>query len=201
MFYEYPSVPHERIHGPAGYPSYGKYKPWLRDEFSFRCVYCLARETWLAGHDYFGVDHVLPKSAHPDLECEYGNLVYCCNRCNSAKRMDSVLDPCRVAFSAHVRVEDDGQVSWLTTEGQKLVQKLKLNNRAHVRFRRGLIACVRRAMEKPDGSGLRAVRDLMGYPDDLPDLSALETPNNAKPEGIANSHLERKKRGELPEAY
>lgn len=37
----YPANSHERRHGPLGYVDYKSYKPWLRDEFTFRCVYCL----------------------------------------------------------------------------------------------------------------------------------------------------------------
>ena len=42
----YPSTPHQRRHGPRGYADYGTYRPWLRDEFCFRCVFCLLREQW-----------------------------------------------------------------------------------------------------------------------------------------------------------
>ena len=31
--YEYPSEPHRRRHGPAGYKDYSQYLPWLKDEF------------------------------------------------------------------------------------------------------------------------------------------------------------------------
>jgi hypothetical protein len=76
MCYDYPSVLHERIHGPAGYTDYKSYKEWLRDEFEFRCVYCLTRETWNpAGADVFGVDHILHKAVHKDVACDYRNLV------------------------------------------------------------------------------------------------------------------------------
>jgi hypothetical protein len=34
--FAYPSAPHSRRHGPAGYEDYTHYKPWLRDEFTFR---------------------------------------------------------------------------------------------------------------------------------------------------------------------
>lgn len=44
--FAYTSTPHQRRHGPSGYDSYEAYKPWLRDEFVFRCVYCLEREMW-----------------------------------------------------------------------------------------------------------------------------------------------------------
>ena len=42
----YPGQSHVRRHGPAGYADYKRYRPWLRDEFTFRCVYCLKRERW-----------------------------------------------------------------------------------------------------------------------------------------------------------
>ena len=44
--FTYPPEPHLRKHAPAGYKNYPEYKPWLRDEFEFRCVYCLQREMW-----------------------------------------------------------------------------------------------------------------------------------------------------------
>ena len=44
----YPVERHVRRHGPLGYSDYQSFKPWLRDEFRFRCCYCLWRETWCA---------------------------------------------------------------------------------------------------------------------------------------------------------
>ena len=39
--------------------NYQSYKPWLRDEFQFRCVYCLWRERWHSvGEDAFSVEHL-----------------------------------------------------------------------------------------------------------------------------------------------
>ena len=69
MFYDYPSIEHERIHGPGGYSNYFSFKEWLRDEFGFRCVYCLTRERWYDwGEALFGVDHILAKSTHEHLD-------------------------------------------------------------------------------------------------------------------------------------
>jgi hypothetical protein len=45
MIFDYPEPKADRRHGPAKYTSYEYYRPWLRDEFAFRCVYCLKRET------------------------------------------------------------------------------------------------------------------------------------------------------------
>ncbi|MCL4201337.1 MAG: hypothetical protein KJ000_02500 [Pirellulaceae bacterium] len=44
--FAYASTEQQRRHGPRGYTSYRAYKPWLRDEFAFRCVYCLLRISW-----------------------------------------------------------------------------------------------------------------------------------------------------------
>ena len=57
--YRYPSRPHLRKHGPRGYRTAVDFRPWLRDEFLFRCVYCLERE--------------------------YDNLLYVCQACNLRK--------------------------------------------------------------------------------------------------------------------
>ncbi len=202
MLYDYPSVPHERIHWPAGYTDYKRYKEWLRDEFEFRCVYCLTRERWShAGAAIFGVDHLLAKSLREELVCEYTNMLYCCNRCNSLKRTDELLDPCREALGAHVRVAGDGELTWRTTGGEAIVRKLDLNDPELKRFRRELIALVAVALKEPDGNTAAAIRGFMGYPLNLPDLSRSHAPKNFKPEGIRKSHFERRKRGELPETY
>jgi hypothetical protein len=46
LIFDYSQPQEERRHGPANYAAYESYRPWLRDEFDFRCVYCLKRETW-----------------------------------------------------------------------------------------------------------------------------------------------------------
>ena len=85
--FDYPSVPHRHRHGPQGYLDYKHYKPWLRDEFSFRCVYCLCRETWVPdGQAYFSTDHVLPRTATPEELAAYDDLVYACGVCNAWKK-------------------------------------------------------------------------------------------------------------------
>jgi hypothetical protein len=64
--FAYPFDPHQRRHGPAGYANYEEYKPWLRDEFTFRCVYCLERELWYPDRaDSFSVDHVESQKVAP----------------------------------------------------------------------------------------------------------------------------------------
>ncbi|MBI3330174.1 MAG: hypothetical protein HYZ81_26130, partial [Nitrospinae bacterium] len=82
MAFTYPRSLHVRRHGPRGYRDYRSYKPWLRDEFDFRCVYCLWRERWCSDGDHtFSVDHLLPRMTHPERLCDYDNLVYACCQC------------------------------------------------------------------------------------------------------------------------
>src|SRR5438045_7926484 len=85
--FQYPPPLLLRRHGPRGYADYQFYKPWLRDEFTFRCVYCLWSERWEAnGHHGFGVEHVQPQATTPEQRLDYDNLVYACNTCNSTRR-------------------------------------------------------------------------------------------------------------------
>ncbi|MCI0460791.1 MAG: HNH endonuclease [Gemmataceae bacterium] len=104
--FAYPSEPHQRKHGPEGYKHYEEYKPWLRDDFTFRCVYCLERELWYPDRAAsFSVDHVEPQTEAPHRVCDYTNLVYACTRCNSFKRQVRVIDPTVVALGKHLRVD------------------------------------------------------------------------------------------------
>lgn len=79
--------PHLRRHGPSGYANYQSFKSWLRDEFAFRCVYCLCRERWEPnGHRGFSAEHIQPRAVRPDLKGDYDNLLYACVTCNSARQ-------------------------------------------------------------------------------------------------------------------
>jgi hypothetical protein len=55
--FAYPRAARSRRHGPCGYAHYSLYKPWLRDEFQFRCVYCdgSIRALTVTGRDLIGV--------------------------------------------------------------------------------------------------------------------------------------------------
>lgn len=83
--FEYPSQPHVRRHSPPVFKDYRNYKPYLRDEFVFRCVYCLARELWRWNEQSLGVEHWQVKSLHPEERNNYSNLLYLCNDCNNMR--------------------------------------------------------------------------------------------------------------------
>jgi len=192
--YNYPAMPHERRHGPAGYGHYESYRPWLRDEFSFRCVFCLARENWGPFHGQFAIDHFVPAMNQPDASAEYENLLYCCVTCNGVKGSRSVPDPLSTLWEQSVRVDADGILHAETTDAAHLIELLDLNQPRKVEFRSTWIAVV--SLSQRHDAELR--RRLMGYPDDLPDLSRLRPPaGNSRPEGIAESHDARRARGEL----
>src|SRR5262249_54570626 len=113
--FRYPDAPQRRRHNPSGYIDYTTYKPWLRDEFGFRCVFCLRRERWLDGQNDFSVEHLKPVKLAPELECVYTNLLYSCLRCNSIKLTRwPILDPCRNAYLNHMFVHSDGTIEGLT---------------------------------------------------------------------------------------
>lgn len=152
--FQYSPVPPPRRHGPCGYSDYQFYKPWLRDEFTFRCLYCLWRERWQAdGHHDFGVEHVHAQATEPGKRLDYDNLIYACNLCNSTRR--------EVPSS--------------------------------------LIALLR-SSNAPEA--IEALRDLLAFPSDLPNLAALRPPDgNARPDGVAGSFFERWRRGDLDDVY
>jgi hypothetical protein len=203
MVFNYPDQPHRRKHGPSGYEDYTSYKDWLRDEFAFRCVYCLRRERWFPnGQDAFGVEHVRPKgvAAYQQLERDYENLVYACNACNSRKQRQLLLDPCATAFGQHLRVDETGKIQGITTEGKYLVDILALDRpeqeEVRVRYLR-LLSLHQRYPQDPEVTALYMAA--FGYPDDLPNLEMLRPKGNSRPEGLRDCFWRRREEGRLTE--
>jgi hypothetical protein len=204
--FAYPEEPHVRRHAPAGYKNYQDYKPWLRDEFAFRCVYCLQREMWSREREaVFSVDHVVPQSENPGLVCVYENLVYACVRCNSARQDVQILDPTQVGMGRHLRVEPDGTVVGLTEDGLFLLDLLHLNRGSAPAERRRILRILDRREKYPDDEGMRAdFRESFGYPEDLPDLRypALKPPGGNRLEASTRHCFRaRRERGELEDIY
>jgi hypothetical protein len=184
--------------------NYPDFKPRLRDEFEFRCVCCLQRETWSRDRQAgFSVDHVIPQAEDPALVCEYGNLVYACLRCNSARQDVRVLDPCREGLGRHLRVEPDGTVTGLTEDGRFLIELLLLNAGSAVSERCRILRLLKIHQKYPEDADVEA--DFLvafGYPEDLPDLRLLKPPEGNRLD--ANKFpcfCARRERGELPSFY
>jgi hypothetical protein len=202
--FTYPDSPHTRKHGPAGYVEDRSFKPWLRDEFEFRCVFCLLRERWSPlGDESFGLEHVAPRSRAPNLERVYDNLVYACSTCNAAKKDKELpLDPCHEGYGRHLRVRADGVVEHFTRTGAQLIRRLNLNRDLLQQLRRDMLWMIERATANPNGDLAVYLRSLMAYPVDLPDLDALRPPDgNTRPDGVRDSCFARRERGELPATY
>lgn len=191
--FRYPATPHDRRHGPRGYANYASYRPWLRDEFAFRCAYCLVREQWGRIRGIFDLDHFVPVSIQSDGDLDYDNLIYACCTCNLAKGNARVADPAKVLLDSSVSVLPTGHIRGHTEDARRLIKALALNAPASVEFRRlwiDVIALARRY-------DLLLYKRLLSYPDDLPDLSRLRPPGgNSRPEGVEQSHFVRRERGE-----
>jgi hypothetical protein len=198
LIFDYPVPRLHRRHGPDGYSRYESYRPWLRDEFTFRCVYCLKRESWGQITGEFDIDHFQPQQIRPDLAVHYENLVYACARCNAVKRDILVDDPFVVMSQSHLEILPDGTVQGHDEAARRLILKLDLNSPRLVEWRTMWLRIVELARERD----LPLFRRLVGYPNDLPRLESLRPPGgNARPEGLDESWSVRAKRGELPDYY
>jgi hypothetical protein len=196
--YRYPPRPHRRKHGPQGYRNVAEFRPWLRDEFAFRCVYCLEREQWVNTIGHFHGEHFLPVAARPDLELVYDNLLYACHACNSLKGRLQVPDPSQGLRSTTVTVARDGSIRGRTQEAKRVIDLLQLNDPSYLRRRRLILRIVELAAKHDR----MLYRELMGFPDDLPDLSRLHPPaGNSRPAGVAKSYHALRQRDKLPATY
>jgi hypothetical protein len=193
-----------RRHGPCGYDDYGKYKPWLRDEFGFRCVYCLERESWYPDRSAsFSIDHVIPQSRDPALICVYENLLYACTRCNSARREKPILDPTVAAMGEHLRLGPDAVLIGDARKGRELIRLLGLNEPQIVEVRRRFLDLITLRERYPgDLEIARMFAWAFGFPDDMPDLRTRRPPGgNARTPSEDDCHFARRERGELPPVY
>jgi hypothetical protein len=195
--HEYPAGPHTRRHGPIGYVDYASYREWLRDEFTFRCTYCLARERWGPVLGEFDLDHFVPQARSPSLDCTYDNLLYLCHRCNLKKGSHSLPDPCRISLRDCIRVHEDGRIEALDRSGKRIIRILALEDPNWVHWRAMLIATFKEL--KRTHSAI--LRNWLGFPDDLPDLAAMRPSDNSRPDGISKSYLNQRLAGTLPEFY
>ncbi|EDY16037.1 HNH endonuclease [Chthoniobacter flavus Ellin428] len=177
--YVFPDGPHARRHGPKGWKDYGRYRQWLRDEFCFRCVYCLMREQWVDMRRGFQIDHFVARKIRPDLKADYDNLIYLCPSCNNLKRASRLPDPCHVALAQCLRFKGDGNVEALNADGEMIIETLELDDPRLVEFRRRKIGILRSLAA--DNWALFV--EEMRFPTDIPDLTQENPPENTRPDG------------------
>jgi hypothetical protein len=189
----YPEQPHVRRHGPV-YTAYESYRPWLRDEFSFRCVYCLKREQWGLVRGTFDLDHFVPQQIAPLRVAEYDNLVYSCATCNATKRNLVLPNPTLELVFPRVIVHADGRIEGRSPEAKQIIGQLDLDAPAYCEYRRLWIDIIALARNYD----VSLYEKLLGFPSLLPDLETKRPQNNLRPDGVHQSFHARRKRGELP---
>ncbi|MFO7901101.1 MAG: hypothetical protein ACQESR_23500 [Planctomycetota bacterium] len=193
-----------RRHGPQGYTSPYRYKPWLRDEFQFRCAYCLCRERWCPdGDDAFSVEHFHAQVLAPNEICEYDNLLYTCCRCNAAKQgVMGILNPAEVPLAEHLEILSDGRIRGLTDQGWELIGVCQLARTKLTEFRRGIFEILGVIQDLNEPARRQILQRYFGFPVNLPRLATLRPPGgNSRPQGIQSSFYERRCRGDLPPFY
>lgn len=184
MIFTYPEPKIARRHGPLGYSDYTSYKPWLRDEFAFRCAYCLKRETWGQVTAEFDLDHFVPQSVRDDLIVRYENLIYSCRRCNSVKGNHEIGDPFYLLTREHVTLRPDFTLQTIDSDVWRLIQILDLNSGRMLLWRMTRMRLIDLAKE----NDVDLFHLLAGPPSDLPNLRILKPPEgNSIPEGIEES--------------
>lgn len=197
MIFNYPKRHSDRTHGPAGYRSYESFRPWLRDEFTFRCVYCLKRETWGQVTGEFELDHFEPQSLAHHRTLDYFNLVYACRRCNTVKLDQKIHDPLAILSSDLVVTLPDGFLSSDDIDANRLIQQIDLNAPKLRRWRVMWMRIIDLAKDRD----AELYQQLTCFPEDLPDLGRLRPPSNSRPEGIEVSWHAKRRRGQLPESF
>jgi hypothetical protein len=194
--FDYPPVAHERRHGPQGYKGAITYRPWLRDEFTFRCVYCLHREQWARVIGEFDLDHFLPRCNNPELGVTYDNLLYACHTCNLLKGDKGLPDPSQVLTAETVRVNPDGSIEGRSPDARRLIAILGLDSDSFRRWRSIWMQNVKLA----EAHNQDHFKSMMGFPEDLPELDQ-SPPVNTRPEGVQECWYAKRLRGELPDVY
>src|SRR5262249_12308224 len=136
---------------------------------------------WGRVNGTFTIDHFVAVANDPDLENHYDNLLSACVTCNTRKGVRVLPDPLAVLTSAVVRVELDGTIHADTnSEAARLIELLGLDSPESTRFRKRWIEIIALVRQKPE-----LYQQLMGYPDDLPDLRRRRPPGgNTRPAGV-----------------
>lgn len=175
--FAYPTSSHKRRHQPPQFKKYQQYKPWLRDEFVFTCVYCLSRETWNRNSNVYGVEHFRAKSSFKEGIVDYNNLLYACNDCNrikGAKALPADLHPEKSGWGNDIQIQDDGTILGLTKRGKALIRWFHLDSEELNRWRLLHLTLYQDAMKRirTQETARTRLRSLFGFPRDMPDFPA-----------------------------
>jgi hypothetical protein len=193
MLFHYPLQSHVRRHGPV-YDTTESYRDWIRDEFTFRCVYCLQREKWGKLTGGYEIEHWKPRSHHPDLELAYDNLFYACSSCNKKKLTNAIPDPGSHFTRESVSVASDVSIRGTTPEAQAIIDALCLDSHEYRKFRYFWLQIYDAVVQSEDEHLLDL---LLGFPKDLPNLETKKPNDNTRPDGVQQSWFAKRERGEM----
>ncbi len=167
---------------PGPFKGYSEYKPFLREEFEKKCVYCRMPDT-MKDLEMYGVDHYRPKSLFPELLTTYSNLFYCCNPCNRRKReywptrgklkTHFIPNPCDHEMFAHLRFSGE-KVQARTVAGAVAYDLLDLDDPEVVEYRRFILDALQRYEQQRQDARemLAALRHMKSDPAPVADLDA-----------------------------
>jgi len=98
-----------------------------------------------------------------------------------------------------LRVYKDGSIKALNSQGELLIEVLELDQPLAKQRRRIFIGTILSLAE----NDWALFVEWMRYPENLPNLEDAQNkpPHNDKPEGVAQSFYQKKRRGELAEVY
>lgn len=154
--FQYPKARHARTVRPRLFKRYQPYKRYLQTEFTRLCVYCRQPDSSAPSLN-FHVDHYRPKSlaqfAH--LGCDYSNLYYSCQSCNTRKsnywprdekRDPFIVNPCDHEMASHLRFDArSGRFASRSDYGRFTEELLDLNDETAVEYRLNTLAIVNAA--------------------------------------------------------
>ncbi|MGY5775844.1 HNH endonuclease [Rhizobium sp. LEGMi135b] len=128
----------------AAQTRYTLYRDELRRDFISSCGYCGDDDARI-DRIGFHIDHFAPRKLFPDLECDYGNLVYACRFCNISKSDHWVgnnaavhndgtkgfVDPCSEEYEKHLTRDGSGRIVAVTQLGAYISRRLRLDLLRH----------------------------------------------------------------------
>jgi hypothetical protein len=136
---------------PPAVSNYTQYKQALREDFQYRCAYCMLHEgdPYGGGFHHFQIDHFRPRNKFPDLINTYRNLYYACSWCNRAKGATwpsdpeqtlgyLFVDPCvEDLYTTHSTFDPStGKLNSRTNAGDFTITEIRLNRRMFKRLRK-----------------------------------------------------------------
>ncbi|MHA7178408.1 HNH endonuclease [Arthrobacter sp. Sr24] len=136
-----------------------KYEHWSADEIkqtldsetAKKCAYC---EGFIGDVSYPHVEHIIPKSLHPELAHSWSNLTLACQKCNMKKsdyfsQENNILNPYKENISEHLTFYGGFIVSKLgKIRGEISVNRLNLNRMELVTSRIARFQSVKQLLER-----------------------------------------------------